>query len=318
LGKDTVVVNICDQQIPKQCKNDTIFITVEQNSPIIIKSEQNSVEECHSVGGNIIDVNDMIYQNKPVIVPEVNRNTKLGGKFSVDAQGVYSYTAPCNKGGVDTLIVNVCDTQTPKQCKNDTLFITVTLNKPVAENDINMPNTGKLDGNDSPTSGLKNSWYIVAGDTPKDDKGQTVGTVSIDPLTSVFEFKPTDPNFEGTVTFHYYIVDDNNQVSNVATVTINVLPIWIPEGFSPNGDGVHDKFVITNFDKDRFPKNTINILNRWGNKVYVAQPYNNEWDGTNNQGMSVGGNVLPVGTYFYILDLGTGLKPFRGYVYLSR
>ena len=94
----------------------------------------------------------------------------------------------------------------------------------------------------------------------------------------------------------------------------------IPEGFSPNNDGINDFFVIRGIES--FPDNTLIILNRWGNKVYEATGYNNEWDGTNKIGTSLAGRDLPQGTYFYILDLGRptpdGNRVFKGFVYLGR
>ena len=64
----------------------------------------------------------------------------------------------------------------------------------------------------------------------------------------------------------------------------------------------------------------MSILNRWGNKVYEAHPYSNAsaWDGTNMFGITIGGSVLPIGTYFYILELGNGFNPRKGVIYLSR
>lgn len=90
----------------------------------------------------------------------------------------------------------------------------------------------------------------------------------------------------------------------------------IPEGFSPNGDGVNETFNITGIEE--YPKNVFEIFNRWGDKVYDAQPYQNTWDGRSTVGLRIGGNELPVGTYFYILDLGDGTPPIKGTVYLNR
>lgn len=89
-----------------------------------------------------------------------------------------------------------------------------------------------------------------------------------------------------------------------------------PTVFSPNGDGVNDRFVIKNIEK--FPLNTLQIFNRWGNKVFEASPYRNTWDGFNQSGISVGGESLPEGTYFYIIDLGDGSEVKKGYIYLNR
>lgn len=92
--------------------------------------------------------------------------------------------------------------------------------------------------------------------------------------------------------------------------------IDIPTIFSPNNDGVNDRFVIKN--SHLYPDNKILIFNRWGNKVYEASPYFNNWDGYNQFGITIGGNQLPVGTYFYLFNLGDGSKVKKGYVYLNR
>jgi CHU_C Type IX secretion signal domain len=53
--------------------------------------------------------------------------------------------------------------------------------------------------------------------------------------------------------------------------------------------------------------------------VYEATGYANDWAGTSNVGVTVGGDKLPVGTYFYILDLGVdGKAPLTGYVYINK
>ena len=67
------------------------------------------------------------------------------------------------------------------------------------------------------------------------------------------------------------------------------------------------------------PNNKLTIFNRWGNIVFEGAPYTNNFDGTSNRGLRVGGDELPSGTYFYILDLGVkDIEPIRGYIYLAR
>jgi gliding motility-associated-like protein len=91
----------------------------------------------------------------------------------------------------------------------------------------------------------------------------------------------------------------------------------VPEGFSPNGDGSNEMLIIPNLDK--FPENELKVFNRWGVEVYKAGPYKNDWDGTMQGKMAVGKDVLPEGTYFYILDLGIGQdKIIKGYIYITR
>ena len=89
----------------------------------------------------------------------------------------------------------------------------------------------------------------------------------------------------------------------------------IPQGFSPNNDRINDYFVIPGIEN--FPNNKITIFNRWGNIVYESNKYNNEWEGKSNKGPSAYED-LPVGVYYYILDLGDGRNPITGYIYLNR
>jgi gliding motility-associated-like protein len=92
--------------------------------------------------------------------------------------------------------------------------------------------------------------------------------------------------------------------------------IFVPQGFSPNNDGKNDNLVIKNIDL--FPKNKIYIYNRWGNLVYEKEGYNNEWNGYPNVNKTLGEDRLPVGTYYYVLELNdeAGTK-LNGYIYLN-
>ncbi len=101
------------------------------------------------------------------------------------------------------------------------------------------------------------------------------------------------------------------EVNNCVNIDFN-----IPEGFSPNGDGINDVFVIRGIDY--YPQNKFDIFNRWGNKVFEAKPYQNNWDGKTSQGLRVGGDDLPVGTYFYFLDLGNNTPIYKGTIYLNK
>jgi len=92
--------------------------------------------------------------------------------------------------------------------------------------------------------------------------------------------------------------------------------VLIPEIFTPNGDGANDYFEIKNIEQ--YPKNHILILNRWGNKIFEAKPYLNDWDGRAHFGVTAGNGLLPVGTYFYIFDLGNGTPVRKGFIYLNR
>ena len=108
-------------------------------------------------------------------------------------------------------------------------------------------------------------------------------------------------------------------VRNPTPFTLPLIDIFIPSGFSPNHDGVNDNFVII-----RPFGTTINleIFNRWGNAVFKAPDYKNEWDGRGNQPNNILGEMLPDGTYYYIAtatDKFTGnIRKFAGFVTLKR
>ena len=93
--------------------------------------------------------------------------------------------------------------------------------------------------------------------------------------------------------------------------------LLIPSGFSPDNDGINDKFIIKGIEA--YPNASLTIFNRWGNKVYESTGgYPNDWDGTNQFGMTVGERNLPVGTYFYVLDLGDGSEVIKGFVFINK
>ncbi|SDS05328.1 gliding motility-associated C-terminal domain-containing protein [Gillisia sp. Hel1_33_143] len=92
----------------------------------------------------------------------------------------------------------------------------------------------------------------------------------------------------------------------------------IPEGFSPNGDQINDKFVIPDIATD-YPNYTIEIFNRWGQVVFEGNASTGDWDGISNRKTTLGNDVLPAGVYFYILKYNDGVtSPVQGKLYLSR
>jgi gliding motility-associated-like protein len=75
----------------------------------------------------------------------------------------------------------------------------------------------------------------------------------------------------------------------------------IPNGITPNGDGINDVWVIQN--SKICSSIAMTVYNRWGNIVYKDANYKNNWGGTNQSG-----KLLPQGTYFIVLKLASGLE----------
>lgn len=86
--------------------------------------------------------------------------------------------------------------------------------------------------------------------------------------------------------------------------------VKVPNAFSPNGDGVHDLWFISNLDT--YPEATVTVFNRYGQAVFRSQGYTRPWDGR------YGGQPLPVGVYYYVIDLKNGFPLLKGSLTLLR
>ena len=95
----------------------------------------------------------------------------------------------------------------------------------------------------------------------------------------------------------------------------------VPNGFSPNGDGINDTLVVPALSQ--FPDFEMQIFNRQGNKVFDykrnGSPNPVWWDGKSTGKMNMGNGILPAGTYFYIIRFNKdNRKPEKGWVYLNK
>ena len=95
-----------------------------------------------------------------------------------------------------------------------------------------------------------------------------------------------------------------NRSVSVAADTLKLNDLIFSDFISPNGDGYNDHFVIVNVQN--YVGNSLKIFNRWGELVYEADDYQNDWDGTNNAGGALSDNKLTDGVYFFQFYDGIG------------
>jgi gliding motility-associated-like protein len=90
-------------------------------------------------------------------------------------------------------------------------------------------------------------------------------------------------------------VTDANSCTSTANTTVTVLPYCVkPMGaFTPNNDGINDKWLATISGGTCATKVSVVVYNRYGHTVYSNENYQNDWDGTYK------GEKLPDGTYYY-------------------
>ncbi|HXP53175.1 MAG TPA: gliding motility-associated C-terminal domain-containing protein, partial [Bacteroidia bacterium] len=89
--------------------------------------------------------------------------------------------------------------------------------------------------------------------------------------------------------------------------------IYVPNVFTPNNDGINDVFHITAGSLKTY---SIEIFNRWGEKLFTANSPNDDWDGRSMSGVEEAD-----GSYFWLIKAtdyaGKGYN-LKGYVQLIR
>jgi gliding motility-associated-like protein len=299
-----------------------------------------------------VKANDTIPDAGSVMtVPSESAN---GGKIVINPDGTVTYTPPTDFVGEDSFEYTI----TTPDGKVDSAKVTITVTAPANlviraiddefETYVNEPVSDNIIANDINPVGK-----IIVQTTPFN--GPANGTVIIN-ADGTFVYTP-NLDFSGEDSFSYQICNSIlSTTCGVAVVTITVqdtavtdpdpltpcdnFEVFIPNGFSPNDDGINDYFVVTltcesgsesSFAPEfaeRFPNAKVEIYNRWGNLVFEKEGFGNTdrwgstdawWDGRSNKGLTVGKDKLPSATYFYILYFNDGNKePVAGSIFLNR
>ena len=114
-----------------------------------------------------------------------------------------------------------------------------------------------------------------------------------------------------------YIQNNGCTVPISASKDVVVLPmkLKIPEGFSPNGDGINDLLIFSGIEN--YQNSKLTIYNRIGYIVFDSDNYQNDWNGKNTiQGSEKSAEVIS-GTYYYILKLGGTNQAIKGFILIA-
>jgi gliding motility-associated-like protein len=281
------------------------------------------------VPGNDSDTNSEIDRSTVTII-----NSPSHGVVEVDQQtGIVTYTPDQNYSGNDTFNYSICDDGIPCGSMCDTATVIINIgdynNPPVALNDtftvMCYPLIANLMKNDYDPDGDSIFMETIPVEYPQN------GTVILG-IDGSLHYMPNE-GFTGIDSFVYRICDNGiPSLCDTAKVIITVLPdtdcdgvpdyddidtecaLFIPEGFSPNGDGVHDFFQVYCIEK--YPDAIMYIFDRAGNKLFEKAHYGNLdhwgsdqdawWWGNAKNRWIIGRGTLPAGNYLYVLELGTG------------
>jgi gliding motility-associated-like protein len=103
------------------------------------------------------------------------------------------------------------------------------------------------------------------------------------------------------------------QYTDAVTITVGN-PLGLPTSFTPNDDGYNDTWDVDGLLEYNLAD--IRIFDRWGQVVYRSVGYSQPWDGRN------GGKEVPVGTYYYAIDLNdpllVELETITGFISIIR
>ncbi|MDD4226583.1 MAG: Ig-like domain-containing protein [Mariniphaga sp.] len=323
--KDTFPIEIIEN-IPPQALNDSTS-TIE-NEPVHIHVLQNDSDQ-----DGEIDATSLAIVDAPA---NGNARTEITGS-------VITYIPDNDFFGTDRFTYRICDNGIPCQSLCDTAEVILVVNRvnhpPVAQNDSFSIRCDPL------------FEYLLHNDFDPDGDEikiitQPIKNVQHGDLTIAedgsFTYFPHN-GFAGTDSFIYRICDNQLPAScDEAVVWIDVLPngdcddvsaddelplhtiLKIPEGFSPNGDGIHDFFQISGIAQ--YPDAKIKIFDRAGNKLFEKQHYGNLsywgnsqnawWWGSSNHPSTAGRGTLPAGIYIYVLETTDG-EVFTGAIMIA-
>nr|WP_299382800.1 gliding motility-associated C-terminal domain-containing protein [Allomuricauda sp.] len=171
---------------------------------------------------------------------------------------------------------------------------------------------------------LPSGYHLISAQASEGVYDEDAGFWEIDRLASLgtanllLTVEILDINdYLNTASLAYVDQLDTNNTNDVDQAEVSPSCLTVYNEFSPNGDGVNEFFKIDCIS--RYPNNVLQVYNRWGNIVYEMRSYNNDWNGTSNGRATVQkGDQLPVGTYYYVLDLGDGSEPRTDWLYINR
>ena len=154
--------------------------------------------------------------------------------------------------------------------------------------------------NPLPTLSAGNDSLIYQGQTITLNASGGNGIYSWSPSSGLSCSSCATPTAAPTTTTTYYVtLTDANGCVSYDTITIEVFcnnsSLFIPNAFTPNGDGKNDKFYVRAYGLNQF--NYFRVFDRWGQIVFETNDINVGWDGTYN------GKALNTDVFVYTVEV---------------
>lgn len=276
---DTLVVNSGYDTytwLPDSTLNDTLIVTSPGTYTISVTTE-----------GCTLDTSFTVALGNPQAAIANVQNFCDGGCVTLSGAAGPFYTWFVNGALTDsTQTIQICDTATVFLIESDQYGCTdsdtaqlFSLPKPVAAFVTNPPNPGfigqpvQLTDQSTTPGGTLVSWqWSVPNASPSSSTDQN-------PIVLYSNLS------DSTITL---VVTNSFGCEDTITISFEAIPAYIPDVFTPNGDGVNETFVIPKAQV--IPNCKLFVYSRWGRLVYQSDNYKNDWNGDGHTD----------GVYFYV------------------
>lgn len=308
---DAIILDVADATGTYEWKDPAGVVFSTEKSPVISNATY------AMAGTYTVKVNNLgceVSSSVPVTivappVPQVEKSSIeicLGTTATLNASGGTSYSWRPTTGLSATEIPN------PVASPQKTTLYTVTISNGAcnrtAQVNVIVFNIPKADAGADKVILLGNSTSLV---------GKAEGD-NIDyfwtPETGLDDPRKLNPKASPVIstTYTLHVVSDNGCFTATDQAFVRVYDkVVVPPSFSPNGDGINDVWNIAAIETYEQPK--VSILNRYGEVIFESSDYfQHPWNGKQNN------KDVPVGVYYYIINLDSRSKPLSGSVTVIR
>ncbi|MFK7814663.1 MAG: gliding motility-associated C-terminal domain-containing protein [Maribacter sp.] len=291
---------ITETDVPTSCEGtNRLVVTIQINDPQIPTLSNASAEFCLIDDPTVSDLSAFITTGSNVVWVDAISN---GNQFSeTDALVTGDYYAieedinTCRSATSTVLSIIINDNPAPTLNPNGNELC-----------GVEMPTIAELEANLTIETGLTVVWYDM------NEGGNLLSTTDI----------LIDNTNYYAATFNATTGCESNErleiTVDLTACDLNQYPLLLPDGFSPNGDGINDTYDLQNV-QFLYENYTIEIYNRYGNLLFMGNNSTAPWDGTSNQAGTSGDKLVPNGVYFYIFNYNrNNVQPKQGRIYLNR
>ena len=315
-GQVTFTYEICETDLG--CETATVIVNVING---LQATDDIDITTFVDTPIDIAILDNDIYPDAGVDIVIINSGDVNGVVTEVGNTGVYTYLPDPSFVGTDTFMYVISATG----FGSDTAIVIVTVLElpelPIALNDTAVV----IAGNSVHIDVLANDTDPNTGNLTIVDIVETAnnGLATIE-INGTITYTP-NTGFTGIDSFTYVVCNpdlgNGESICDTATVFVSVgtdagCEVSVYSALSPNGDGLNDFLEATGLDCVENQVNEFVVFNRWGNVVFKTENYGTSdwWDGTFKES----GNIVPDGTYFYVLTIVSQNIKLQGFIEVNK